>query len=281
VVCAGSAFERRQERWLAAASCFAALAFVTKLQAGMILPMLGLFCLLYGSWRNVVVCAMAFLGITAAAYGPWLLAGRFDYLRRVFVLSFQDYPFTHVNSFNLWGLWIQMPVTARIMGVTAESWGRLALIVTFVVLAALPVLRRRSLLVGARGHVAVALVSAYFCFATFMVLTRMHERYVAPAVALTILAAFLDNRLMFAAVGLGITYAVNLACVYVYISQSWKASFDPSYYERAFRLTYVFSRFLCSALNLVIFGWLTVKIARLATECPETTENKASVRSVY
>lgn len=272
VICAGLTFERRRGGWMAAASCCAALAFVMKLQAVMILPMLGLLCLLYGSWRTVVFCAMAFLGISAVAYGPWLLAGRFDYLHKVFVVSFQDYPTTHVNSFNLWGLWFQMPVTTQIMGVTAESWGRLALIVTFVILSVPLVLRRRSLLAGARAHSTVALVSAYFCFAAFMVLTRMHERYVAPAVALMILAAFLDNRLMFAAVGLGITYTANLACVYFGISEPWKTSLDRSYYEQAFRLTFVYSRFLCSALNLAIFGLLTMKIARLTIESPGVVE---------
>jgi dolichyl-phosphate-mannose-protein mannosyltransferase len=266
VVLAGLAFERGQGRWLVAASCFAALALATKLQAVMILPALGLLCLLYGSWRNLLFCAMAFLGITAVAYGPWLLAGRFDYPHKVFVLSFQDYPVTHVNSFNLWGLWFQMPVTTRIMGITAESWGRLGLIVTLVVVTVPLVLRRRSLLAGARGYSTVALVSAYVCFAAFMVLTRMHERYVAPAVALMILAAFLDKRLMFAAVGLGITYTLNLACIYFNFFKPWNASPDPTYYEQAWYLTLVFSRFLCSALNLAILGWLTVNVAKLTSE---------------
>jgi hypothetical protein len=112
------------------------------------------------------------------------------------------------------------------------------------------------------------LAAVYACVAPFMVLTRMHERYIAPAIAFLVVAACLDRRLRWLAVGFSVTYALNL----LYVLRSLEPV-PPE--ELAIRNASQFAlRVFCSLLNITFFGWLTVKLPGLLV--PGSSEQVAS-----
>ena len=151
-----------------------------------------------------------FLVILLAMYTPFLLAKRWDYFQGVFIASFTSYPVTQANAFNFWALG---PVVSSHAGIGGVSCARIGQV---LYLASLAWLGWRFFRVGLprndprESARMFLLVAAYVCVAPFMVLTGMHERYIAPAIAFLVLTACLDRRLWWLAVGFSVTYALNL-----------------------------------------------------------------------
>ncbi len=138
--------------------------------------------------------------------GP--LATRWDLLERL-SYSLDIYPETTVNAFNLWATPLagnREPDAQTLLGVAVRTWG-IALFGTTYVLILARYWRRPT---------AVAFVWATFAiaFATFMLPTRVHERYLLPAIPLAALLAALAPRLRWFFVALSLTYFVNLYWVY-------------------------------------------------------------------
>jgi Gpi18-like mannosyltransferase len=267
VVLAGVAFERRRHSWLIAASIVFAIAFCTKLQAAMFLPALGAFLLLTKSPRTILISAVVFLVVTVLAYAPFLIKGRWDYLQRVFILSFQDYPMTHVNSYNAWSLWYQRPVTNHFLGVSLENIGRLSYLAVacFSIYALLTSKTSNATSAGMR-HIAI--LSAYLCLAPFLLLTRMHERYLAPAVALALLAGFLDRRLIIVGCGVAVTYTLNMIAILLMTTKLWEALTVNEAYKEPVRLAFIVNRIFCSVANVLLFGWFTLRLRTLFSTNP-------------
>ena len=242
--------------WVLAWSA-AGLAFCSKLQTGELLPVLGLMTLSAGRWRALWLGAFAFVTVTAAVYAPFLAGHQWIYLRRVFVDSFQSYPVTHVNSYNLWGLWFQMPVEDRLAGVTLETIGRLLYLGALGWLA-WQVWRLRAAQTGSgNGLRRAAVVSAYGCLAPFILLTRMHERYLAPAVAVCVLAGLLDRRLQLLMWGISATYALNLLAI---LAQTCWHPAGSAAELKGIHLGFCGIRFGCSLLNVGLFLWLARRL---------------------
>jgi Gpi18-like mannosyltransferase len=267
VILAGVAFEKRNHSWLIAASAVFAIAFCTKLQAAMFLPALAAFLLLTKSPRIILISAVVFLVVTVLAYVPFLLKGRWEYLQRVFILSFQDYPMTHVNSYNAWGLLYQMPVTNHFLGVSLENIGRLSYLAVacFSICALLTSRTSKATSVDMRQ---IAILSAYLCLAPFLLMTRMHERYLAPAVALALLAGFLDRRLIIVGCAVAVTYTMNMIGVLLMTTKPWEAMGIDEAYTEPIRLAFIVNRIFCSVANVLLFGWFTLRLRTLFSTSP-------------
>ena len=263
VVFAGAGLRDGRTVMWALAGAAAGLGFCAKLQAGEVAPVLGLMALLSGRGRALFGSAIAFVIVTAAAYAPFLAGQQWIYLRRVFVDSFQSYPFTHVNSYNLWGLWFQMPVDHRLAGITLESIGRLLYLGALAWLA-WQMARQRTVQTGSSAAFSrAAIVSAYACLAPFILLTRMHERYLAPAVALCVLCGMLDRRLRFFMWGISATYALNLLAV---LTQTCWHPAGSARMVWTIHAGFCGVRLVCSLLNVGLVVWLAWRLPRLLSE---------------
>jgi hypothetical protein len=236
------------------------LAFCSKLQAGMLLPVLGLMTLLTWRLRLMVWGAITFLIVVATVYAPFLIGQQWLYLKRVFVDSLQSYPVTHVNSYNLWGLWFQMPVDYRVAGITLETIGRMLYLGALAWLAWQVWKQKVAQSGGADAFRRAAIVSAYGCLAPFILLTRMHERYLAPAVAVCVLAGLLDRRLRAVMWGISTTYALNLLSILI------QSNWHPTGSETALKVIHAgfcVIRLFCSLLNVGLFFWMAKHLPEL------------------
>lgn len=132
----------------------------------------------------------------------------------------REYNLLSVNAFNPWalvGAGGQPPLIAAGIGhcapddvplvgsLTGVEIGSTLLGIAFLV-AAIRLLRRSDLQ-------SIVLVSAYLSLCFFIVPTRVHERYVFPAVALTGLLIVEDRRWIWPAVALTIGALINLHAV--------------------------------------------------------------------
>lgn len=116
------------------------------------------------------------------------------------------------NAFNLWGIVTQAgslgvaDSRTFLLGLSYQTWGYLLLGVTMGLVLGLCWWRpSREMLVW--GALAIT-------FAAFMFPTRVHERYLLPAVALALLVAALAPALRWLGAALSLTYLANLYEVY-------------------------------------------------------------------
>jgi hypothetical protein len=151
--------------------------------------------------------------------GP--LPARWDLLERL-RYSLDLYPETSVNAFNLWATPLvgnREPDAQPLLGVAVRTWG-LALFGAAYLLILARYWRRPD----ARAFIWAAFAIS---FAGFMLPTRVHERYLLPAITLAALAAAVTPRLRWFFAALSVTFFANLYWVY-----------DLS--ERAFELEVVY-----------------------------------------
>ncbi|HET8629776.1 MAG TPA: hypothetical protein VFL91_20345 [Thermomicrobiales bacterium] len=172
----------------------------------------------------------------------WSLVGR---LRD----ALEKFTETSHSAFNLWTapfaapagvpLFKQPDTAPWLLGLTYQAWGALLLAAALVAILA-AFWRRRD----GRALVWAALATAT---ALFVLPTRIHERYLLPAVALAALAAALAPRLGWLYAGLTLTYLANLYYVY--------AEFYPIP-----KLTFMYASdtfvHAMSLLNLALLAWL-------------------------
>jgi 4-amino-4-deoxy-L-arabinose transferase-like glycosyltransferase len=264
----GLAFEKQNHGWLAAGAAACALAFCVKLQAGMFVPVVGIFVLLTRKVRMVAATTLVFCLVSLLLYAPFLLEGDWEYLRRVFLVSFQHGQFTHINAYNAWALWFQLPNTRQVLGISLGNIGRMAYLASlvFAMYALFTTRPAQETPLGATRRFAI--VGAYLCAAPFVVLTQMHERYLATAIPLAVLAAFLDRRLLPVGIGFSLTYALNMLAIGVLCWDPWGAISETSPYYEPVKLLFIVNRVFCSLLNVALLTWLTVRLRHLLATNP-------------
>jgi dolichyl-phosphate-mannose-protein mannosyltransferase len=122
------------------------------------------------------------------------------------------YPYAYLNAFNVWALWaMQSPLDwpsdgLPFLGLTYQAWG------TLLVAAAYGAMLFRY---GRRGgDQALVWACLALTFALFMLPTRIHERYLFPAVVLAALTPAIAPRLCWLYAALSVTFLANLFWTY-------------------------------------------------------------------
>jgi len=198
-----------RRRFLLMGGC-AALAVLLKFQSILLTPLWGL-CLLLGrdtpdapaeappilsTLREAVspqrlrhvgaACACA-AALTGAICAPFLARGAGWMLWEAYAGAVGKFRVATINAFNLWGVLFPLPSPERnywvadhasLAGISADTWAA-ALVAISVIVVVLRIARRPDAPENIRWA-AVALCLVFFTFPT-----RIHERYLHPAVALT------------------------------------------------------------------------------------------------
>jgi hypothetical protein len=109
----------------------------------------------------------------------------------------------------------------------------------------------------------------------------MHERYLATAIPLVVLAGFLDRRLLIVGIGISITFALSILAVGINFWKPWGDMEPTSQFFDPVRLLIIVNRIFCSALNLALFLWMTARLRHLLATSPDEdaaqqTENNST-----
>ena len=187
-------------------SCWAlsTIAALVKPQGLILMPLLAWWTLLEAparEWLKSIAAAAALALLTIA---PFQLGHEPGWIFSLYHSTASYYHETSVNAFNLMALLggLREPDTLTMLGVSYFIWG-LALTAGWYVFTAGLVWRERS----ARN---LFLAAAMVFFGSFMMLPRMHERYLYPALVLLIPLALEDDLVMAVEGILTATFLFNL-----------------------------------------------------------------------
>ncbi len=122
------------------------------------------------------------------------------------------------NAFNLWGVFGKSSNLTSIVdsqtflaGISYQHWGDLLLGVAVLIV---------MVLFWTRPDRSMALwASLAITFSLFMFPTRIHERYLMPAVVLAVLVSAIASNLRWVGIAMSLTYFVNIFYVYHYFNR--------------------------------------------------------------
>jgi len=207
------------------------LAFLTKPQSIVLLPVLALgFPGRAGPRRMTLslLAAAALVFLVLLPFYPFFgeghpLVGAFKFLWERYLHGYGVYKYNSINAYNFWsvlGFW--KPDTSRFLGPTLQQWGILA----FLLFTGYVILRLHR-----KFDLPTASWAAFLlAFGFFMLMTRMHERYLFPAFPFLALTLFLPGALWLY-LGLTGTYFANLAIVLPTLNaDSFIPDGHPSFY---------------------------------------------------
>jgi Gpi18-like mannosyltransferase len=125
-------------------------------------------------WRRLLTSLIAVATTVFVVIIPFEWSNPVTFLANIYFGAYGGYAYTSVNAFNLWalgGLWIlETPILFAIGWI---SFGALAVFVLYV-------LHKRF---GASGELLVLFSAFILFFGFFMLPTRIHERYLFPALS--------------------------------------------------------------------------------------------------
>lgn len=193
-----------EKRPVPAAVLFAA-AVMTKPQGLIFLPVLFFELVRLKSLKTFVQAAAAALVTAAVITLPFSISKGPLWIYSLFAKTTAEYPFASVNAFNIYSLFKQNYVqdTTALIGLSYHTWGMI-FIVAITMLAWFLYSRCKSEIFAPAA--ALLLITGVFNLST-----RMHERYLFPAVALSVLAFIYlkDRRLLLLSAGFSATVYLN------------------------------------------------------------------------
>jgi Gpi18-like mannosyltransferase len=162
-------------------------------------------------WRRLLTSLIAVAATVFVVIIPFEWSNPVTFLANIYFGAYGGYAYTSVNAFNLWaigGLWIlETPVFFAI------GWILFGALAAFV----LYVLHKRF---GASGELLVLFSAFILFFGFFMLPTRIHERYLFPALSvLALMFPFLKKTRLIYGV-LSATCFVNQAYVLQFLNNN-------------------------------------------------------------
>jgi Gpi18-like mannosyltransferase len=230
------------------------LAILTKPQSVILLPVLAYVMLRNGGWKRAISSGVVFFVLILLFIIPFHWDNPITFLVDRYS-GYNMYPYNSLNAYNFWallGFW--KPDTVPHLGLTYQIWGILA----FVIFAAFIMWQLH------RRYEQKAAVFAVFLlmFGFFMLMTRIHERYLFPVFAL--LAMSWSGRFTFRRLttwiylGLTGTYLANL--VYV-MSMLNAGAFIPDGH---------WSIYVLAPINAILFFFAVWSFWRMQRNKPAT-----------
>jgi Gpi18-like mannosyltransferase len=185
-----------------------AIAILTKPQAIALAPLVAYLIYRKNGSKNLLFSVLVFAASVFVVILPFEWTNPVTFLSTIYFGAYSGYKYTSINAFNLWGLFgLWMPDgSLNILG-----WAMFGAFAAFT----LYVLHKRF---NASSEL-LALFSAFMLFfAFFMLPTRIHERYLFPAISiLALMFPFIKKARLFYVVLTG-TFLVNQAYVLYYLN---------------------------------------------------------------
>jgi Gpi18-like mannosyltransferase len=188
---------------------FLVLGLLTKPQSIAIAPLILFLIFKQYKWKTIVTSILVGVVTLFAVIIPFEWSNPVTFLSNIYFGAYEGYAYTTVNAFNLWalgGLWVQETILMFIIG-----WTLFGVLVAFVLF----VLQKRFSFSGNR----LVIFIAFTLFLGFFVLpTRIHERYLFPAISILALSFPFSKKVRPIYVISSITLFINQAYVLYYLN---------------------------------------------------------------
>ncbi len=185
----------------------AAIAVLVKPQGLMLLPVLGLWTMLETNFATWIRSGVALIAVAIIGIAPFQIGHEWNWILKLYTSTAAYYHETSVNAFNLMALigGLRQSDAGTIAGISYFALGMSLLVPLYGFVA----------WILWRGRTPTRLVfGAFFTiFGFFMVAPRMHERYLYPAIALSVPLALEAPQMMVVFVVLSLTCVINLSYI--------------------------------------------------------------------
>jgi Gpi18-like mannosyltransferase len=155
-------------------------AILTKPQSVVILPILAYVMLKNSGWKRAVSSSVVCIALVFLIIAPFHWNNPITFLIDRFS-GYSVYPYNSINAYNFWallGFWKRDNISH--LGLSYQTWG----IIAFAIFAIFVMWQLHR-----RYNQKAALFAAFLLmFGFYMLMTRMHERYLFPALALLTLS---------------------------------------------------------------------------------------------
>jgi len=161
------------------------LGILTKPQSIALAPLIAFLILKKHGWRSLLTSLLIAAATIFVVIIPFEWSNPITFLTKIYFGAYGGYAYTTANAFNLWalfGLWIPDTQTLLFLNLFTIGWIMFGALAVF----ALYVLRKHF---DAGGELLILFSAFILFFGFFMLPTRIHERYLFPA--LSILALML------------------------------------------------------------------------------------------
>ena len=213
------------------------LGLLTKPQGIALLPLIVFLLFRKNGWRRLITSILAGAATIFAVIIPFEWSNPVTFLSNIYFGAYSGYAYTSINAFNMWalgGLWVP-DGNFFILG-----WILFAALVAFTFY----VLHKRF---NASGEL-LALFSAFMLlFGFFMLPTRIHERYLFPAISMLVLLVPFVKKIRPLYVALTATLFINEAYVLSFLNSP-----DPFIKQGDLVVISV------SIINLIVFLYVLV-----------------------
>jgi dolichyl-phosphate-mannose-protein mannosyltransferase len=228
------------------------IAVLAKPQSIAIAPLIVFLIVKRRSLKTVATSVFASVAAVLVVSAPLSLNNLSSFLVDIYLKGYSGYPYTSANAFNLWalaGLWKSDAQTLLCLNLFQIGWIMFGVLTAF----SLYYLYKASKSPQKTGHtldVSVLFTAFALLFGFFMLLTRIHERYLFPVFSvLTMMLPFTKEARPLYTV-LTFTYLSNLAYVLSFLN---RGSFIPNGDLFVYAIT---------TTNLVAFAYTLVIMAR-------------------
>jgi Gpi18-like mannosyltransferase len=200
------------------------VAVLTKPQSAMLAPIVLILFLKNFSWRNTLFAIVGGICAFVAVMLPFSTGRSLLWIVDHTLKSGGDYPYATANGFNLWTILggQTVPDDQLFHGLSYALWG--VLLIAAVVVVAFLILWRYKV-----SNRSVYYAAYLLCFGVFLFGTRMHERYLFPALIFFMVSILWDTKLWVPAALLSLAHLGNIWYIYIRAWQQnvWAPPNDP------------------------------------------------------
>ena len=194
-----------------AAAAFA-IGLLTKPQGIVLAPLIAFLIYKKNGLKNLLLSVVVFAATFFLVILPFQWSNPFTFLSKIYFGGYSEYAYTSINAFNLWGLYgLWVPDGGLLFIVGLALFGAFAVFTLYV-------LYKRF---DASDEFLAIFAAFMFFFAFFMLPTRIHERYLFPAISvLALMFPFLKRTRPLYAV-LTATLLINQAYVLYWLNAAY------------------------------------------------------------
>ncbi len=211
------------------------VAVLTKPQSALLAPLVAFLFFYRFSWRDLLLAVVGSSAMYVVIVAPFSTGRPIYWVFEHYLKSGGDYPYATANAFNLWTILGGqiVPDNQHFLGLTYALWS-MVLLIGVVIFSFGPVWRNKA------DPFWVYYAAFLLCFGVFMVGSRMHERYLFPAIIFLTICAIRDRKLILPLWILSICHFGNTLYIYLRgwlekpqanpilaILRQWIDQFDP------------------------------------------------------
>lgn len=211
-----------QRRWSVSGVLLFLLAVLVKPQSAILAPLVLVLFLKDAPLRKFWPALAGSILLYLAVVMPFSAGRPVYWIFTHFLESGGDYPYATANAFNLWTILggQTIPDYRPFLGLTYAGWG--LLLIVLATAGVIWFLWRRP-----PGAPEVYYAAYFLCFAVFMLGTRMHERYLFPALIFLTAAVLWEKKLLIPLITLSLCHFGNT--FYIYLRGWWGRIWAPRY----------------------------------------------------